>query len=170
VNWPGSPQPLERVIFDDNISWTRTFGFKVGQGVVQDHSDVTFSNGVVYDCSVGIGINHRYGNATVNNVVFSNIDIESASLMLENRSSWEAIFTEDADDFGGGPVTNVTIEDINVRDLGTTPSQLSGLFNVTVNGVLFQNITVPGSSTPATTLEQMNVTDVFFAENIKVTS
>lgn len=58
-NWPGKPQILQDVVVDDTVAWTRTFGYKIGQGVYQPHTDVKFSNGVVYDCSIGLGIDHR---------------------------------------------------------------------------------------------------------------
>ncbi len=58
-NWPGQPEKVRNVVFDRLISWTYCYGFKVGQGVYNDHENVTFSNGVVYDAAVGIGIHHK---------------------------------------------------------------------------------------------------------------
>lgn len=59
VNYPGDPQPLNNVTFINNLAWTHCYGFKVGQGVWEDQTNVRFESGTVYDAAVGLGIHHK---------------------------------------------------------------------------------------------------------------
>jgi polygalacturonase len=88
LSWPGSPEPVSNVVFDDLFSWTVCFGFKVGQVMRQNQSDVTFKNSVVYDSSVGIGVDHKYGVGTLTNVTFDNIDIERVTNTNDSTRTW----------------------------------------------------------------------------------
>ncbi|KAI5804301.1 pectin lyase fold/virulence factor [Geopyxis carbonaria] len=169
-SWPpGTAIPQSGVLIDDALSWTRCFGFKVGQGVVHNQSNIAFTNSVVYQASVGIGINHRWGTGTVRNVLFRDIDIEDTSLMLENRSSWQALFSQGADGLGGGTVDGVTIADVRVRRPGRSACQLSGMAeDKPIRNVLFRNILMPNRTAPARSLAEINVTAPWYVENVVV--
>lgn len=65
VPWPGNPEPVRNVLFEDTIAWTLCYGYKIGQGIMQDQSNIVFRNGVVYKAAVGFAIHHKYGTGTV---------------------------------------------------------------------------------------------------------
>lgn len=87
VPWPGSPEPVRDVLFEDAISWTLCYGYKIGQGVFQNQENITFRNGVVYKAAVGFAVHHKYGTGTVSNVRFENMDIEDISGKNEDNSA-----------------------------------------------------------------------------------
>ncbi|KAL7272262.1 hypothetical protein RUND412_004937 [Rhizina undulata] len=167
-NWPaGNPQVIEDITFDDCISWTRCFAYKIGQGIMQDQTRVVFKNSVVYDAAIGIGINHKYGNGTAAEITFENIDIEHITLTLVNRSTWLAFFTEDGDSTGGGPVTEVNVRNIRVYDKGLTNATFQGLNdNVKITDVVFENVTMPGRAAAATTLEELAIVSPLYYSTV----
>lgn len=167
-SWPkGIDGPNSNIVFDDALAWTRCFGFKVGQGVMRDQRDITFRNSVVYDAAVGIGINHKWGRKSVKGVRFEDIQIERTSMMLENRSSWQAVFISNGDKLGGGMVEDVTFKNIKVFSEGRTASQLSGISpSAYVRGVKFDNAEIPGRDAPATSLEELGIEDVRWVKDI----
>lgn len=77
AKWHGRAQPLARVLFTDCLAWTRCAAFKVGDGVVQPQSDITFRNSRAYGCRHAVRYSHTCGLAETRNVVFENIDIDS---------------------------------------------------------------------------------------------
>jgi hypothetical protein len=168
-SWPGTPEPVKNVVFDDLISWTVCYGFKVGMGVLQPQDGVVFKNSVVYDASVGIGINHGAGTPAASNIVFDNIDIERLSYTNDSRRTWLAFFVKDATQVGGGPITGVTVKNIRIRDKGTTLSQIKGMSSSSsISDLTFENIYMPGSTSPATNLAQMNIVDKEFYQGVKI--
>ncbi|MFD0670899.1 glycosyl hydrolase family 28 protein [Cohnella sp. GCM10027633] len=163
LGWPGSPEMVQNVTFDDLISWTYCYGFKIGKGMRQSQSGVTFKNSVVYDASVGIGVHHKYGSGTLSNAVFENIDIEKLSFTNDNNRTWAFFVVQNADGFGGGPVNGLTVRDITVRDKGTTAGKLRGHSSAaSINGITFERVYMPGSAVPAQNLFEMNITDRAF--------
>jgi polygalacturonase len=157
--WPGRPEPVDNVVFDDLISWTRCYAFKVGQGTLQPQTNVTFRNGVVYDAAIGLGIHHRYGAATVSGVHFDTIDIERIGVKLVDDRTWLRFIVEDRG-LGAGPVRDVEVKNITVRDKGTTYGVLKGFdSSSTISDVRFNRVTMPEATTPATTLTAMNIID-----------
>ncbi|WP_310501329.1 discoidin domain-containing protein [Paenibacillus qinlingensis] len=158
LSWPGSPEPVSNVVFDDLISWTVCFGYKVGQGMRQNQSDVTFKNSVVYDASVGIGVDHKYGVGNLTNVTFENIDIERITYTNDSTRTWASFIIRNADGFGGGTINTLTVKDILVRDAGTTLGTLKGYSSTkNISNITFNNVVMPGSATPAQNLAQMNI-------------
>lgn len=59
LNYPGPAQPLYNVTFQNNLAWTHCYGFKVGQGAMQEQRTIRFYGGTVYDAAVGLGIHHK---------------------------------------------------------------------------------------------------------------
>ncbi|WP_238431960.1 glycosyl hydrolase family 28 protein [Streptomyces cavernae] len=166
VKVPGTPRPLSDVVFDDLVSWTYCYGVKVGQGVIQAQDGVTFRNVVVHDAAVGIGVHHKYGSAAASNLRFENIDIENLSFSNDNNRTWLALWTGNA--LGTGPVRNVTLSDIRVRNAGTTPARINGQPGALINNVTLHNIVMPGRTTPATTLAQMNLTNLSHYDTLTI--
>ncbi len=162
----------ENVVFEDCLSWTICYGFKTGQGAGYDQIDIVFRDGVVYDCSVGIGVNHKYGGGTMTNITFENIEIEHCTWTNGPLQNWMDIECISGSSIEGvDPVKNVVIKNIKIYDKGKNQSFITGYSGSaypegTVNGVYLSDIYMPGSDTPATTLEEMNILTVADAKNI----
>ncbi|MFJ4691123.1 glycosyl hydrolase family 28 protein [Streptomyces sp. NPDC088766] len=163
---PGSPRPLSDVVFDDLVSWTYCYGVKVGQGVIQNQDGVTFRNVVVHDAAVGIGVHHKYGSAAARNIRFENVDIENLSFSNDSNRTWLALWTGST--LGVGPVTGVALSDIRVRSAGTTAARVNGQPGAPISDVTLHNVVMPGSTAPATTLAQMNLTNLSDYSNLTV--
>lgn len=166
-NVPGDPRPLDDVIFDDIISWTYCYGVKVGQGVLQPQTNVTFRNVVVYDAAVGIGVHHKYGTARAAGITFSDIDIERLTFRNDSNRTWLALWTGAA--LGVGPIDGVTISRVRVRNAGTTPARINGQPDAPITGVRISSVVMPGTSAPATTLAQLKITNVSDAGPVTIT-
>lgn len=166
--YPNPPQPLSNVIFDDCLAWTVCYGYKIGQGVYKSQDGVTFKNSVVYKAAVGLGIDHRYGTYEANNIIFDSIDIESLSGENADHATWLAIFVE-SEGAGVGPVSNVHVSNIRVRNEGMYNGLLQGYNSSSmVTNVTFTGIYMLANTTPATTLEEMKMVDVSQASGIVV--
>ncbi|MBO3662240.1 glycosyl hydrolase family 28 protein [Microbacterium stercoris] len=164
---PGDPRPLENVTFDDLVSWTWCYGLKVGQGVFQQQRNVTFRNATIYDAAVGIGVHHKYGSAAALSIQFEDIDIERIRHDNDGNRTWMALWTG-ATSEGFGPVADVDLTRIRVRDAGTTPARINGVPGAPITDVRFEAIRMPGSTTTAADLAEMRVTNVSDAGNIQI--
>ncbi len=165
---PGQPQPLDRVTFTDLVCWTYCYAVKVGQGVEQPQSNVTFAQVVVYDAAVAIGVDHKYGTATAGTITFRDIDVERLDFNNAGNQCWLALMTESAS-AGTGPVQDVTLLNVRLRARDKTASRITGLATGTISNVKLQNIIPPGTSSPATTLAAADVTNVSNAGSITIT-
>jgi len=142
-SWPGKPQVQENILFENCLSWTRCFGLKVGQGVMQPQRNIVFKDCVVYDAAIGLGINHRFGSAPAEDIHFLRCEVERVSLNLVGRRTWFACFTEmGSARHGVGPVRNVSIEGCRVWDRGTTEVVMKGFDSEEgfIDGVVFRNV------------------------------
>lgn len=167
-SWPGAPEKQQDVVFDDLVSWTFCYGFKVGAGILQDQEDITFSNGVVYDAAVGLGIAHSYGDAAAKGVTFRNIDIERLSFVNAGNRTWLNFFVEERGT-GTGPVSDVTVENIEVRDRGRTYGKLKGASATAgLGGLTFKNVVMPGAAAPATNLAELNLLDRAHVDGVTI--
>ncbi|OAS19164.1 glycosyl hydrolase family 28-related protein [Paenibacillus oryzisoli] len=166
-NWPGSPQLLADVTFDDVIAWTCCAAFKVGMGVEQTQRNVSFKNSYVYQASRAIAIHHRFGKAPAEAIIFENIDIEQV-IHDRNGPFWLHLEIEESGR-GIGPVNEVLLKNINVRDQGRLPSMLRGTHPFLIEGVTFEQIYMMGNTKPAATLEEMNIrnTELYVLNEIK---
>lgn len=168
-NWPGKPMIQDGVVFEDCISWTYCYGFKIGQGVMQDQRNIKFKNCVVYDAAVGIGIHHKWGTASVKKVVFDGIDIERLSYQNDDHRTWAIFFMQNGDKKGSGPISDVMVKNIKVRDEGKSPGKIKGISARTpVSNLRFKNIAMPGIAGPAITLEQIKMTDTSYINHIQI--
>lgn len=156
VPWPGNPEPVQNVLFEDTIAWTICYGYKIGQGVMQDQSNIVFRNGVVYKAAVGFAIHHKYGTGVVSDVRFESMDVEDISGSNEDNSAWMTLFTVNGGNHGVGPIQGVTVKNITVRDAGESFAKIKGVEGAMITDLLFENVYMPGSSTPARTLNEMN--------------
>ena len=163
---PGAAQPLGDVTFDDLLSWTYCYGVKVGQGVVQPQDKVTFEHVVVYDAAVAIGVHHKYGTAAATNIAFDNIDVERLSYSNDGNRTWLALMTGNSQ--GVGPVTGVKISNVKVRNAGTTAARVNGLPGALISNVALSNIIMPGKATAATSLAEVNLTNLSDYGNVTI--
>jgi polygalacturonase len=167
--YPHPPRPLENVVFSDCLAWTQCYGYKIGQGVYTDQSGVIFKDSSVYRGAVGLGIDHKFGSAAVRNVTFYNMDLEHISGEAAGKCTWLALFVEEVDSRGVGPVRDLKINQINVRSKGTKSAYIEGYnSSLTISDVTLQNIYMPGKTTPATSLAEMNILSVNNTANIVV--
>ncbi|MHA7964756.1 family 16 glycoside hydrolase [Paenibacillus sp. CAU 1782] len=156
--WPGALEQLENVVFDDAFAWTRCVAFKIGQGVAQGQIGVTVRNSYVYQSARALLIDHGYTLNTLpkegfaQDITFENIDIERVGIN-QFGNYWLGISTSTS-----GDVSNVILKNINIRELGSQNSRISG--NVTrggkVNDVMFSDVYVKGQL--ATSLSDMKIT------------
>jgi len=169
VNWPGTPQPVNDVLVTNCLAWSDYYAYKIGEGTNQTQNNVRFVNNVAFDCAIGVGISAKWGSAPVTNTRFESIDIERVNGNSWGNSAWWHGWIHNVDGTGGAPITGAYLKNITVRDVGNTAAALEGL-NATsrIDTVTFENVVMPGQTTRATTLAQMNVTSVQFATNITV--
>jgi polygalacturonase/uncharacterized protein YjdB len=166
--WNAPAEHVENVLFEDNISWTWCYGFKVGQGSLYDHINVTFRNGTVLDCAVGLGIHHKYGAGLLKDITFEDIDIENITCQNDDNRTWFMAQVNTGAD-GSGPIDNVTVRNINIYDRGVTRGKILGVNEeAKATNFTFENIRMLGNNMSASTLAQMNVTNRNFYENAYV--
>ena len=166
----GDGEINDNILFDDCVSWTGCYGFKAGQGVSLDQQNITFRNGTVYECAVGLGIHYKQGGASVRSIAFENIDVENIVHQNDDHKTWFVAYIQ-ASSGTGGPITDVKVKNINVRCASTsTPKLLGKAEGIEISNVSFENITFQGSTGAATTLAQMGFTEEFsrFSENCYV--
>jgi hypothetical protein len=174
MDWHGSPQANDNITFDDCLAWTMCSGFKIGEGVSQDQTNITVMNSVVYDCGQAFGIHYKRGTGAVKNVTFNNIDVEQVRSPRKGKSAyagktWLAIVIDKGDNETQGDISNVKVSNITVRDVGTTPVLIWGLNeNCLVKYLTFQRIYMLRSRIPATTLDEMGIKDIKFSSDISV--
>jgi hypothetical protein len=156
VCWPGDPEPVVDVLFVDCMAWTICYGFKIGQGVMQNQENITFRNCVVYDAAVGFGIHHKYGTAGAKHITFENMEIEHISYMNDDNSSWMTMFIVNGNQLGIGPITDVKVKNIKVYDKGRGSAKIQGTKGAPITNVKFQNIYMPGQEKAAASLADMN--------------
>jgi len=163
---PGEPEPLQHVRIEHVIAWTRCYGLKVGQGIVQPQNDITFNDATVYDAAVGFGIHHKWGSASATNITFRNIDIEQLCCTNDNNRTWMALWV--ANSPGPRPIDRVTISNIHIWDAGSTPARINGMSDSPITRVKLEDIFMPGDSRPATTLSAMHITGDAFHDAIQI--
>jgi F5/8 type C domain-containing protein/pectate lyase-like protein len=168
--WPGTPEALRNVTFDDAVAYTFCAAFKVGQGTEQPQSDVVYRNGYVHDAARAIAIDHRFGPAPIDRVTYDRIEIEKIT-QTGTGPFWLQLAVSDGGR-GLGGVRNVTLRDITVKNLGSKNSVIAGLASpADLDEIIFQRVTVPGVSGYASTLAQLkvpstsNATDIMFLPN-----
>ncbi len=155
TNWYGVPEELTQVTFDDCFGWTDCSTFKVGDGNFQKQSYVTFKNSYSYSCKAALKLTHGHGTAATENITFENLDLEKFGGKTPGYEKW-LDFYQNSD----GMVKNVVVRNINVRKTGVSAATLKGRSEqYYYDGVTFDHIYINGSTEPARTLQQMEITD-----------
>ncbi len=169
IPWPGANMKNSNIVFDNCLAWTICYAFKVGQGVQQVQENITFKNGVAYDCAGAICVDHKNGASIVNNVTFDTIDVERVSYINDGHGAWAVFLVQNGLGDGGGPSSNILVKNIIVRDVGKTGGFIKGLSShATINNITFDRVYMSGSSTPASNLFQMVMTNTAFYSNVTI--
>lgn len=164
MKYPGNPQGLRNVVFNDCIAWSHCAAFKAGNGSGQEQSDVTFRNSCAYMSRWPIKMEPKNGSATYRNFNFENIDAESYWIETgKGQNRWLFIQLATA-----GHIENVKIQGIHLASLGEGASMLLGYdAEHRIDGISFQDIAVNGVS--ATSLKDLNVTKTnSFVNNVTI--
>ncbi|KIM47152.1 glycoside hydrolase family 28 protein [Hebeloma cylindrosporum] len=170
INYPGENQPAYNVTFLDNLAWTGCYGFKVGQGVYKTQSNIRFERGTIYSASIAMGIDHAAGNAPVTDISFTGMEIEEVTGLHLGKQTWLAMsISNGGTKVGAGPINDIHIWDIAVRDIGSTNAPLVGLDSGSgrIEGVTFRNIWLKSLDRPARNLDEIKVTTTF-ATDVKL--
>ncbi|KAH9437464.1 hypothetical protein MCOR27_007234 [Pyricularia oryzae] len=170
VPYPYAPRPLADVVFEDCLAWTECFGYKVGEGVWQRQSNVTFRDSVVHRAGVGLGVHHKFGTAAADSVTFDNIDIENLGGSPGGFASWLIAYVNNVNS-GVGPITRLVVSNIRARKQGGRDGYLQGNGTSSmVSDVTFRNVYMGDSKTPAKSLKEMNILRTAFSEKIKISN
>lgn len=166
----GPEEEIHNVLFEDCISWTCCYGFKVGQGSIFTQDGVTFKDGVVYECSVGVGVEHKYGTAELKNITFENIDIEHVGMSNGAMKNWLAFQCVTGATEGQSPLSNITLKNINVYDYGPAESRIVGYDqNSLIENIRFENIYIDQLGRNAASLEDLNIREYYmYAKGITI--
>ncbi|GLB45470.1 putative glycosyl hydrolases family 28 [Lyophyllum shimeji] len=169
VKYPGSPQALYNVTFSNNLAWTHCYGFKVGQGVWEDQTQVRFEGGTVYDAAVGLGVHHKWGSATASDIQFTDTAVEHLHGANDGHQTWLAVFVQAGTAGIVGPIAGVHIWDVHVRNRGTTAALASGVQGAEVSDVALRNVVFDDlGGRAATTLGEMGITETAFSSGVVV--
>ena len=142
AQWPGEPEPLENVIFEDCLAWSRCAAFKVGFGCFQPQRNITFRNATAYRCMRAIAVNRLWGAGAAENVTFENIAVEGFQPRERDRDQCRWL---DLNTGTGGEVVNTVLRNITVDDTGLVPSRIEGQSPAALmNGLRFENVVVGG--------------------------
>ncbi len=148
INWPGVPEYLSDVTFENCMSYTHRAGYKVGQGTDQNHYNVVFKNCTVIDATIGFGVHCSSGSGTVNGVVFDTIYVEKIhSGGFYGHTGWMLLHVQQ-NSRGKGNLADVTVKNIyvykgaegnqNIRIHGYNGE--SGIDGVTFTDIYFDGV------------------------------
>ena len=110
------------------------------------------------------------GNAPVTDISFTGMEIEEVTGLHLGKQTWLAMSVSNGStNMGAGPITNIKIWDIAVRDIGSRNAPLVGLHSGSgrIQGVTFRNIWLKSLNRPANNLGEIKVTTTF-ATDVKL--
>jgi len=161
--------PCTDVVWEDIFVWTTTSAFKIGWKTYTDIKNVTFKNSYSYSCKNGIGIFHYDGVGEVENIVFENIDVENfLGKYKDGKREPTRAFLFEIRDRGEGvnTVKNVTISNVNFRNIASTSNQMSSLSSIyCFSDISFNNVVYCGKKLKTL---PMIFSDTKYAKNITV--
>ncbi|HIX14867.1 MAG TPA: bacterial Ig-like domain-containing protein [Candidatus Hungatella pullicola] len=160
--WCGEPEPCENILFEDCLSWSYCYGFKVGQGSWRDQSQIVFRDSTVYDCAVGLGVHHKYGTASLSDITFENIDIEHITNTNDSHRTWLHMQAITGGTDQNLPISDVKIRNIHVYDKGTSTAKLVGFSKeYGISGIQMENIYMEDLGRNANNLEELDIKDLY---------
>jgi polygalacturonase len=153
ANWPGEPEELRDVIFEDCLAWSRCATFKVGFGCFQSQRNIVFRNSTAYRSMRAIALNRAWGAAAAEDVTFDHIDVEGFQPRERDRDKCRWL---DINTGPGGSVINTLAKNITVRATGLRPSRIEGHSpTAKIDGLRFEHVLVEGR--PASSLADLRV-------------
>ncbi len=170
VNWPGVPEYVDDVLFENCMSYTHCYGFKVGQGTDQNQYNVRFVSCTVLDAAVGLGVHCKSGGGTIYDVLFKDCYVEKLHGNNDGHSSWFIAYTQH-NSRGDGNIRGVLLKDIHVYNgaAGTNAVELIGYNDQSgIDGIIFANIYFNGKLAESMDDLLPKVTQNEFAVNIKL--
>jgi len=165
LKYPGDPQELRNVTFNDCIAWTRYAAFKVGNGSTQNQTDITFQNSCIYISRDPLKMAPKSGPGTIRNITFENIDVEYYWATAGKNSRWLSLQLETA-----CHVENVNIRKIRLLSTGEVDAKIAGFDEGhRLVGVNLQDISVNGI--PASSLKDLRIpSKTPFVDNLTLTN
>ncbi len=146
VTWPGYPEYLDNVLFEDCTAYTGCVAFKIGQGLEQSQYNVTFKDCTVLRATIGISVHHKFGRGIAENITFENIYIEDIFGSYDGHSAWCMLFVQHHSSRGDGPMKNILLKNIYIYSKGVGGNDGKKLeikgqnIGSMVDGVIFNNI------------------------------
>jgi len=141
-HWPGVPEPLEDVVFEDCLAWSRCATYKVGFGNFQPQRGIVFRRSCAYRSMRAVALNRFWGTAPTEDVTFEDIDVEGFQSRERDlaKSRWLDINTGSA-----GAVRRTMLRNVRVRDVGPNPSRIEGFTaEHGIEGLIFDHVEVNG--------------------------
>ncbi|TPX16241.1 uncharacterized protein E0L32_003890 [Thyridium curvatum] len=169
VPFPYQPRPNNKIWFDDCLAWTLCYAYKIGEGVWEEQSEITFQNSYVYYAGVGCGINHKYGSASARNITWQNIDIERLGGSPGGQAAWATLYVNFVKQ-GAGPIgPGILLKNIKARMKGKQRGLIQGYdASSTISDVTFTDIYMENSPNPATSFDALNMERTNFYSNINI--
>ncbi|GLB35525.1 putative glycosyl hydrolases family 28 [Lyophyllum shimeji] len=168
VSYPGVPQPIYDVTFSNCLAWTHCYGFKVGQGTLQEQAKIRFEDSTVYDAAVGLGVHHKWGYATAEDIQFKNMAVEKLHGNNDGHQTWLAVFVQEGHPGEIGTISRVNVENVRVLTRGTTAALVQGVDGALVSNVELRDVWFQDLERVATTLAEMSITQTNFSSNVVV--
>ena len=87
----------------------------------------------------------------------------------DDHRTWAIFFMQNGDKKGSGPISDILVKDVLVRDEGKSPGKIKGVSAaIPVSNLRFENINMPGMIGPASMPQQINMTDTTYTNQIQI--
>ncbi|KAF8061692.1 pectin lyase fold/virulence factor [Lyophyllum atratum] len=168
ISYPGVPQQNYDVRFTNCLAWTHCYGFKVGQGTVQQQHKIRFEGSTVYDAAVGLGVHHKWGYAPAQDIQFVDMAVEHLHGNNDQHQTWMAVFVQEGHPGEIGPISDISLENVAVLTRGTTAALAKGVEGALVSNMELSKVWFQDLGRTAKTLAEMSITETNFSSNVAV--
>jgi hypothetical protein len=110
----------------------------------------------------------KWGSDLATGITFTDTVIEHLHGNNDGHQTWLAVFVQEGTPGIIGPIEDVHIFDVTVRNRGTTAALARGVSGAIVNGVALRNIWFSDLGRAATSLSEMSITDTAFSSGVVV--
>jgi hypothetical protein len=159
ANWPGEPEELRDVVFENCLAWSRCAAFKVGFGNFQPQRRILFRNSTAYRCMRAVALNHSWGTAPTENVTFESIVGEGFQPRERDREKCRWL---DINTGAEGAVVNTVLRHITMTQAGYEPSRIEG-FSATakIDGLRIEDVIIEGKLAASLADLRVGITNEF---------
>lgn len=163
--------PNHAIEITDTVAWTGCIGWKIGYGTYLPIFNVQVRNSTLYQGAIAVGIDSKQSSydSYVFNITYENIVVEQIFIGHDlEYGGWLSLITRKSTS-GVAPVSDISVRNIDVRDLGGYPAYIYG-YNETIqiSAVTLDAIKLPSSfswlGVLAETLEQLLLKRQFTAD------